>query len=262
MDFLFLEASGKMKSKIKFGLLVLYAVLVLSASVQAVIYPLLDPETQVNSGWAFVARSDLIEGGQVAYPYVYGVTGDAVTIQLDKLFNRPFSLDGFNYPIIIEFWKLSANATSKIIIRDEYIENGTGREWTDYHMHLMVDALDPQAGFDPNFIPDGDKLENVSYALNYGYNDLPIELNFKDANDSGVPSTPPAEPGENTFWLGNYGGQIVIVTDPKMQVGEHFGLKEIPTAIPEPATLVLLGTAGIWIFTRKKRSARPVFRRP
>ena len=31
--------------------------------------------------------------------------------------------------------------------------------------------------------------------------------------------------------------------------------------IPEPATLVLLGTAGIWISTRKKRSARPVFRR-
>ena len=25
--------------------------------------------------------------------------------------------------------------------------------------------------------------------------------------------------------------------------------------VPEPATLVLLGTAGIWIFTRKKRSA-------
>ncbi len=32
--------------------------------------------------------------------------------------------------------------------------------------------------------------------------------------------------------------------------------------IPEPATLVLLGTAGIWIFTRKKQSTRRVFRRP
>jgi len=34
------------------------------------------------------------------------------------------------------------------------------------------------------------------------------------------------------------------------------------SAIPEPATLLLLGTAGIWIFTRKKQSARPVFGRP
>jgi hypothetical protein len=253
MDFLFLEASGKMKSKIKFGLLALYVVLVLSASVQAVSYPLLDPTTQVNSGWAFVARSDLVEGGQVAYPYVYGVTGDAVTIQLDKLFNRPFSQDGFNYPIIIEFEKLSSNATSKIIIRDERIINETGREWIDYHMHLMVDALNPQAGFDPNFIPDGDQLEDVSYASNYGYNGLPIQLHFTDANNSGVPSSPPAEPGENWFQPGYYSdGRIVIVTDPQIQVGEHFGLKEIPTAIPEPATLCLLGLGALSIVRRKK----------
>jgi len=241
-----------MKSKIKFGLLVLYAVLVLSASAQAVYYPLLDPDTQVSSGWAFVARSDLIEGGQVAYPYVYGVTGDAVVIQLDKLFNRAFSQDGFNYPIIIEFEKLSVNATSKIIIRDERIINETGREWIDYHMHLMVDALNPQAGFDPSFIPDGDQLEDVSYASNCGYNDLPIQLHFTDANDSGVPSSPPAEPGENWFQPGYYSdGRIVIVTDPQIQVGEHFGLKEIPT-IPEPATITLLGLAGAIVLRRRR----------
>ena len=235
-----------MKSRIKFGLLAFYAVLVLSTAVQAVSYPLLD------SGWAFVARSDLIEGGQVAYPYVYGVTGDAVVIQLDKLFNRAFSQDGFNYPIIIEFEKLSVNATSKIIIRDERIINETGREWIDYHMHLMVDALNPQAGFDPSFIPDGDQLEDVSYALNCGYNDLPIQLHFTDANDSGVPSSPPAEPGENWFQPGYYSdGRIVIVTDPQIQVGEHFGLKEIPT-IPEPATIVLLGFAGVIMLRRRR----------
>jgi len=33
------------------------------------------------------------------------------------------------------------------------------------------------------------------------------------------------------------------------------GLFQFYSQIPEPATLVLLGTAGIWIFTRKKRSA-------
>lgn len=229
-------------SRVKFGLLALYVVLVLSAPVQAVSYPLED------SGWAFVARSDLIKGGQVDWPYVYGVINDTVVIQIDKVFNRPFSQDGFNYPIIIEFWKLSANATSKIIIRDEYIENETGREWIDYHMHLIVDALNPQAGFDPNFIPDGDQLEDVSYALNYGYNGLPIQLRFRDTNAEGVPFSPP---GENVFQPGYYGGQIVIVTNPQIQVGGHFGLKEIPT-IPEPATITLLGVAGA-IMLRKRR---------
>jgi hypothetical protein len=33
------------------------------------------------------------------------------------------------------------------------------------------------------------------------------------------------------------------------------GTLDVTGIIPEPATIVLLGTAGIWIFTRKKRSA-------
>lgn len=230
----------KMKSKIEFGFLALCVVLVLSTSAHAVSQPLGD------SGWAFVVRSDLVEGGQVAWPYIYSVTEEAVTIQVDKLFNRPFT-DGLNYPIIIEFEKISIDATPKIIIWDEYIVNETGSEWTDYHMHLIVNALNPQAGFDPSFIPDGDQFENVYYNSYYGYNNLPIDLNFEDIDGNGVPPS-----GENAFQPGYYGGHIVIVTDPEIQPGEHFGLKEIPTNIPEPATLILLGTAGIWIFNRKK----------
>lgn len=234
-----------MKSRIKFGLLAFYAVLVLSTAVQAVSCPLLD------SGWAFVVRSDLIEGGQVAWPYVYGVIDDTVVIQIDKVFNRPFSQDGFNYPIIVEFEKISANATSKIIIRDEYIKNKTGREWIDYHMHLIVDTSNPQAGFDPGFIPGGDQLEDVSYALNYGYNDLPIQLHFRDTNAEGVPFSPP---GENVFQPGGYysDGWIVIVTDPQIQVGGGFGLKEIPAILPEPATIVLLGLAVAIVLRRRR----------
>jgi hypothetical protein len=122
-------------------------------------------------------------------------------------------------------------------------------------MYLMVDALDPQAGFDPNFIPDGDQLEDVSYALNYGYNELPIELHFRDADGSGVLSYPPADLGESLFQPGINGGQIVIVTDPKMQVLHgHFGLREIPTATPEPATLVLLGLGTLSLLRRKRKA--------
>ncbi len=242
-----------MRLKMELGLLTLCLVLVLSASVQAVSMELIDlrdPCHPVSSGWAFVVKSDLVEGGQISWPLVYGVTGDVVTIQIDKVFNRPFSQDGFNYPIIVEFEKLATNAVSKIIIQDERVINETGTEWSDYHMHLIVDALAPQAGFDPAFTPDGDQLENVSYTLNYGYNGLPIELHFRDANSVGVLPSPP---GENWFQPGYYGGQIVIVTNPQLEVGEHFGLKEIPT-IPEPATIVMLGLGTLSLLCRKHKA--------
>ncbi len=218
--------------------------IMLSASALAVFQPL------GSSGWDFVVRSNQLEGGQVSWPYVYGVTSDAVIIQIDKTFNRPFSL-GFNYPIIIEFEKRSANAVSKIVIHDERVINQTGSQWSDYHMFLIVDACTPEAGFNPNFLPDGDQLENVSYDLyGYGYGNLPIQLNFSDADASGVPFSPP---GENWFQPAYYGGQIVIETNPQMPVGGHFGLKEIPT-IPEPATFALLGLGALSLLRRKRKA--------
>lgn len=228
-----------MKSKIKFGLLTLYVVLVLSAPVQAVSIPLGD------SGWAMVV-SPRMEG--VSVPIVDRVTSDAVYIELGKTFTSPLE-DGLFRPIIIEFQKISSTATSNIIICDEYIVNDTSTEWLDFHMSLIVKVINPEAGFNRNFIPDGDQLENVYYSSGYGYGGRPIMLNFIDTDGSGVPSLPA---GDDVFCPGYRSGQIVIVTDPDMVLGARFGLKEVPT-IPEPATLVSLGTAGIWIFTRKKR---------
>jgi len=229
-----------MKKKLFLSLAVLGAMCVCVAPVEAVIIPLED------SGWAMVVSPSVWESGQVGEPYVYGVVDDAVVLQLDKLFNRP-AQGGFVDPIIIEFQKISTNAALNIIIRDEYIINDTGVEWVDYHMHL----ISCQTGFNPNFLPDGHQFEEVFYGDNYGYNDLPTRLHFVNTEGGGVPYSPP---GDDVFQPGYAGGQIVIVTDPEMEVGARFGLKEVPT-IPEPAALLLLGIGGLMALNRKTAHA-------
>lgn len=50
-------------------------------------------------------------------------------------------------------------------------------------------------------------------------------------------------------------------TNEDVPVPEEGDNNDIPVPTPEPSTLVLLGTADIWIFTRKKRFSQPVFKR-
>jgi len=209
---------------------------------------LVDQITGEDSGWAVSMRTD-IDGGEVMVPYVYGVTDDAVIIELDKTFDRPFE-SGFGIPIILEFTKTSKDATQNIVIRDEYVKNQTGSTWVDYHMFLMVGLSSPNAGFDPAYVPHGDQLESVYYSANYGYNGFPIQLNFVDTDGSGVSSLL----GDNIFQPGYVSGQIAIVTNPAMGVGASFGLKEVPT-IPEPATIALLGIGAVITLNRRRRSA-------
>ena len=225
-----------------------WVVLVCASFAGAASIELVDQVTGENSGWAMSVAVDS-QGGEVMVPYVYGVTDNAVVIELDKVFDKPF--EGAAAPAItVEFTKTSANATQEIIIRDEYVKNQSGSMWLDYHMHLVVGPSNPNAGFDPAYVPYGDQLENVSYSSNTGYNDLPIQLNFVDTNGSGVSSSP----GNNIFQPGYAGGQVVIVTDPAMGVGQSVKLSEVPT-IPEPATIALLGIGAALSLARKKRSA-------
>lgn len=201
-----------------------------------------------QSGWAMIVSSR-VQG--VENPYVYGIENDAVTIEIDKTYSAS-SYDGQYFrPIQIEFLKLSADATSKIIINDEYIVNNTGLEWHGFNMYLMVDMLNPQAGFNSAVLPSGDQLENVFFSANYGYNGMPIQLNFEDTDGSGVLSAPP---GDDVFMPGYVIGSIEININPNMAVGSRFGLKEIPTAhTPEPLTLGFLGIGSLFLINKKKK---------
>jgi len=220
---------------------VLSVVSALTPCAQAVVVPL------DNSGWSMIITDT---GQGVSMPIVESSNAKEVVIQLGKTFTRPPEFGLFE-PIIIEFEKTSADASSNIVIRDEYIINDTASFWFDFHMYLMVDAVRPQAGFNPCFVPDGDQLEDVFYSHNLGYNAMPVQLHFFDADGYGVPFEPP---GDDVFWPGLVSGRIVIATDPGMQVGARFGLKEIPT-IPEPASFVLLAVGSIITAGRKRRSA-------
>jgi hypothetical protein len=230
---------------------VILAVLMLAASVSAVMIPL-NSSAGEESGWGFVVRSELLLGGTVSSPFVFAVDDDSVTIEIDKTFSVSPTKFGIFQPIIIEFQKLSDNAVSKIVINDEHVVNDTGVVWTDYHMFIMNgDILNPRAGFDPQYLPSTDQFEEVGYQrFGEGYNELPILLNFVDTDGEGV-NTSPA--GDDVFQPGYDSGQIVIETSPEMEVGQRFGLKQVPT-VPEPATVLLL-TGGMGALIAFKRNA-------
>ncbi len=229
---------------------VILVVMLLAATVSAVMIPLNDSAGKA-SGWGFVVRSELLLGGTVSSPFVFAVDDDSVTIEIDKTFSVSPTKTGIFQPIIIEFQKLSNDAVGKIIINDEHVVNDTGVVWTDYHMFIMNgDILNPRAGFNPQYLPDGDQFEEVGYGrFGEGYNELPILLNFVDTDGQGV-NTNPA--GDDVFQPGYDNGQIVIEASPEMEVGQRFGLKQVPT-VPEPATvLMLVGGMGTLVAFRKK----------
>lgn len=193
-----------------------------------------------DSGWQMIVSADNQLVGDIGYPYIYGTINDAVHLELDKTFRKGPDEFGFMSPLTIEFKKVSANAVSRIVIRDEYIVNDTGVEWVDFHMQLLVSMMNPEAGFNTSYIPSGGVLENVSYSMPYGYNGNPVRLDFENASGGGVSYID----GEDIFQPGLAYGDIVIEVNPNLAVGSRFGLKEIPT-IPEPATAALLALGAL-----------------
>jgi len=201
-----------------------------------------------TSGWSMVVSSDTVGGGQIDGAYTYGISGDAVTIEIDKTFDHAFNGQSYQ-PVLLQFQKTSANAVPNIIINDEYVVNSTGTEWHDFHMNLAsAPTTAPMAGFNASSFPSGDQLENVYYSDNVGYNGLPTQLNFVDTDGHGVLTSL----DDNIFKPGSTSGKIIIVTNPQMQVGSSFTLTETPSA-PEPATVLMLGMGGLAILRKKRQ---------
>jgi len=101
-------------------------------------------------------------------------------------------------------------------------------------------------------------------ALQYGEfgGNINLEINGNLANVQNFADIPANLGGTSVFTLDtgtpgqSSGAMFVIGTINSFKIGgqELWIDNVVASAVPEPATLVLLGTAGIWIFTRKRRS--------
>lgn len=195
-----------------------------------------------ESGWAMIFNSPP-GGNGISAPVIFGCDDDKLEIELDKTFRVPVGRGEPFSPLVVEFIKLHDNAPSTIVIADEYIVNDTLLEWTDFHMQLIVDLINPQAGFMPEVVPSGGQLECVNFSEPWGLNGMPTKLNFYNCQGGGVVADPP---GEDVFRPGYEWGKIIIETNPQLPAGTRFGLKEYPS-VPEPITAVLLSIGAVVI---------------
>jgi len=209
-----------------------------------------------NSGWTASIPVDLANLGYIGLsvddPDAVLDGTPAVVIQLSKQFVGDADVFNLFQPLYFEFKKTEPDAYDDflIVIKDEVVKNDTTGGWVQFRMTLMVDLLDPEAGFDPSYPLGSNKFSTVVASDNWGYDPgsgpLPVAWTF---TDGWVPNTPEdqdllriAEPSDE---------MIVIVANPNLETGRRIVLKELPK-IPEPTTLLFLTVAGVGLAFRKK----------
>jgi len=195
-----------------------------------------------SSGWI----AEYEENGGMLQIVVDGVQSDRVIIQKIAEFQSP-PVNGVFPPIVVTFKQVAADAVELIVINDEVLSNSTGVDWTDFHMQI-VDSGD--AWFD---VP----LTDASNGGN-GFSIAPFtQSNFSPAGpnptvfdmfDGTVPDGFTFVPG------GAPDGELYIRTNTHAVAPfTIFSLKEFPTIIPEPSTLllVLFGSSLIGLGRRR-----------
>ncbi len=202
-----------------------------------------------TSGWSITIRPNL-EGQVSVYNDQTGTVGNDtfVSIELSKYFVGDVDSFGGLQPIYVEFIKTDASASNLIVVRDEFVTNDTTANWSGFKMMLGNALSTPMSGFDPMHTMSGDQFSSVVYEDYNGYDpgtgQLPTTIHFSNGI---VPHDPP---DVDDFQPGWASGDLVIVANPAMAVGDRIVFKELPL-VPEPVSLALFGIAGLALLKRR-----------
>ncbi|MGA2266112.1 MAG: PEP-CTERM sorting domain-containing protein [Phycisphaerae bacterium] len=204
-----------------------------------------------NSGWLVNGISSGSVGIAVDNEGTDNDGRKFVAIEVIKVFNQgPDPQNGSIPPIILNFIQTGVTAApaTRIYIADEIITNLTGVRWTDFHWILGTtdtarfnrDMTNPTNNPDKTGWQIGPfTTANWSADPNLGTETLSVSGGDGVANQS-------------SFFPGTGYGNLVIDVNTDGRSSSVFTLKEIPTTIPEPASLALLGLGGVMVILRRR----------
>jgi hypothetical protein len=256
MDFLFLEASGKMKSKIKFGLLALYAVLVLSTPVQAVL--ILNTLTYADIIYDFHIFNNQKYENDPRFNFTLTITDEGQNQQgknqVGFLFDNNSTISSSITDI---YFDARPDTGSSLNFCNVSIIESLGVSFSKYASPKTLPGgseLTPKFDKTPEYSADSDRP-----VFHNGINpDECLKITFTLKNDKDFD----AVIGELSGSTLRIGIHIQGLPKDTYQHCCHTCYSNSasainctqPQPIPEPATLLFFGTAGVWVLTREKHS--------